>query len=160
MVNISCGDDDRTVVSEITTGCVQDNIRSIQQRISAIESNTGYGQSMASGLIMGGRNEQANLRSRNNDNDRSVQAVNVKNINAQVTTGGYDIEEPDPGNISVNELDTNADTCCLGSNFTVLQITPRTADVYPYNPSCKTLYNVTIFQSWSQIVSPETHSSW
>ena len=42
---------------------------------------------------MGGRNEQANMRSRNNGNDRSVQAVNVKMINAKVTTGSYDIEE-------------------------------------------------------------------
>ena len=92
---------------------------------------------------MGGRNEQANMRSRNNGNDRSVQAVNVKRINAQVTTGGYDIEEPQPGNISVNELDTNADTCCLCSNFTVLQMTSRTADVYPYCPSCIPMYNVT-----------------
>ena len=79
---------------EITTGGVQDNIRSIQQRISAIESNTGDGQSRAPGSIMGGRNEQANMRSRNNGNDHSVQAVNVKRINSQVTTGGYDIEEP------------------------------------------------------------------
>ena len=43
---------------------------------------------------MGGSNEQANMRSRNIGNDRSVQAVNVKRINSQVTTGGYDIEEP------------------------------------------------------------------
>ena len=50
---------------------------------------------------MGGRNEQANLRSSNNGNDRSVRAVNVKKVNDQVTTGGYDIEEPEPGNISV-----------------------------------------------------------
>ena len=92
MVNISRGDDDRTVVSEITTGCVQDNSKSIQQIISSTESNTGYGQSMASGLIMGGRNKQANLRSRNNGNDLSVLAVNIKNINAEVTTGGYDIK--------------------------------------------------------------------
>ena len=69
---------------------------------------------------MGGRNEQANMRSRNNGNDCSVRAVNVKRINAQITTGSYDIEEPEPGNISVNELDTNADTCFLGSNFMVL----------------------------------------
>ena len=70
-----------------------------------------------------------NMGSRNNGNDRSVRAVNVKRINAQVTTGGYDIEEKEPGNNSVNELDTNADTYCLGSNFTVLKITSRTADV-------------------------------
>ena len=51
---------------------------------------------------MGGRNEQVNMRSSNNGNDRSVRAVNVKRINAQFTTVGYDIEEPEPGNISVN----------------------------------------------------------
>ena len=123
---------------------MQDDIKSIQQRISAIESNTGDGQSRASGSIMGGMNEQANMRSRNNSNDRSVRAVNVKRINAKVTTGGYDVEEPEPGNISVNELDTNVDTCCLGYNFTVLQMTPRTADVYPNDPSCKPFHNVPI----------------
>ena len=61
--------------------------------------------------------------------------VNVKKINAQVTTGGYDIENPEPGNISVNEIDTNSDTYCLGSNIKVLRIISRTADVYPYNTS-------------------------
>ena len=73
---------------------MQDDIRSIQQRIPAIESITGDGKARASGLIMGGRNEKANMRSRENGNDRSVKAVNLKRINAQVTTGGYDIEEP------------------------------------------------------------------
>ena len=48
--------DNKTVVSEITTGGVQDDIRLIPQRISAIDLNTGY--------------------------DHSVQAVNVKKINA------------------------------------------------------------------------------
>ena len=87
----SRGNDDKTVVSEITTGGVQDDIRSIQQRISEIELNTEDGQYRASGSIMGGRNEQANLRSRNNGNDRSLREVNVKSINARATTGGYDI---------------------------------------------------------------------
>ena len=72
------------------------------------------------------------MRSRNNGNDRSVQAVNVRSINAQVKTGGYDIEDPKHGNISVNDLDKNVDTYCLGSNFTVLQRTSRKEDVYPY----------------------------
>ena len=140
----SRGNNDKIVVSEITTGGVQDNIRSIQQRISAIESNTGDGQSRASGSIIGGRNEQANMRSSNNGNDRSVLAVNVKRIKTQVTTGGYDIKEPEPGNISVNEIDTNSDTCCFGSNFTVLKMTSRTLGVYPYDPSCKPFYNVSL----------------
>ena len=116
----SRGNENKTVVSKITTGGVQDDIRSIRQRISQIESNTEDGQSRASGSIIGGRNEQDNMISRQNGNDCSVRAVNVKRINAQVTTGGYDIEDTKPGNISVNELDTNSDTCCLGSNLTVL----------------------------------------
>ena len=99
---------------------MQEDVRSIQQRISGIDSNTGDGQSRASGSIIGGRNEQANMRSRGNGNDRSVRAMNFKRINAQITTDSYDIEEQEPGNISVNDLDTNADTCCLGSNFKVL----------------------------------------
>ena len=40
----SRGNDDRTVISKITTGGMQDDIRLIQQRLSAIESNIGYGQ--------------------------------------------------------------------------------------------------------------------
>ena len=111
---------------------MQDDIRSIQHIISAIESNTGDGKSRVLVSIMRGRNEQVNLISRNNRNDHSVRAVNVKKINAQVTTVGYDIEEPELGNISVNVLDANAGTCCVGSNFTVLKMTSRTADVYPY----------------------------
>ena len=70
--------------------------------------------------------------------------MNVKRINAQVTTGVCDIKDPEPENISVNELDMNAYTCCLGSNFTVLRMTPRTWNVYPYNPLYKPLYNVLI----------------
>ena len=71
---------------------------------------------------MGGRNDQAALRSRNNNqyNDRLVRAVNFKRINSQVTTKYYDIDEPEPGTIAINELDTNADMCCIGENFTVL----------------------------------------
>ena len=38
----------------------------------------------------------------------------------------------------------NAYICCLGDNFTVLKMTSRTSNVYPYNPSYKPLYNVTI----------------
>ena len=124
----SRGNGNKKVVRKITTSGVQEDIRSIHRRISAIESNPVDGQYRVSGSIMGGRNKQANMRSRENGNDRSVQAVNVKRINAQVTTGGYYIEGPEPGNIFVNELDTDADTCCLGSNFTVLKMTSRTLD--------------------------------
>ena len=42
------------------------------------------------------------------------------------------IESP-TGAMAINEADTNADTCWLGTNFTVLHYTNRTADVYPYD---------------------------
>ena len=53
---MSLENENKTLVSEITTGSVQDDIRSIHQIISAIESNTGDGQSRASRLIMEGKN--------------------------------------------------------------------------------------------------------
>lgn len=43
-----------------------------------------------------------------------------------------------------NECDTNADTCCLGTNFIVLSYTSRTADVYPYDKSYQPITNVPI----------------
>ena len=41
--------------------------------------------------------------------------------------------EPTPGTLGQNEVDSNADICCLGTYFVVLTYTNRTADVYPYN---------------------------
>ena len=41
-------------------------------------------------------------------------------------------------------MDSNADTCCAGSNFIVLSLTRRTADVYPYNSSYDPVCNVPI----------------
>ena len=43
-----------------------------------------------------------------------------------------------------NECDTNADTCCLGRNFVILQSTFRTADVYAYDTSIQPIENVPI----------------
>ena len=95
---------------------VKNDIRTIQQRISAIESNVD-GQSRSTSSIMGGSNKQATLRSRNNNqsSERLVRAVKVKIINSQVTTNGCEIDVPEPGTIAVNEIDTNSDTCCLGA---------------------------------------------
>ena len=61
------------------------------------------------------------------------------------------------GTIGTNELDTNADTCCAGSNFIVLSMTRRTADVYPYDSeSYKPLHNVPIVSSATAYTDPIT----
>ena len=39
----------------------------------------------------------------------------------------------------------NADTCCLCTNFIVIDMTQRTENVYPYDTSYETMYNVPIF---------------
>lgn len=43
-----------------------------------------------------------------------------------------------------NECDTNADTCCLGKNFIVLNSSFWTADGYAYETSIQPLENVPI----------------
>ena len=48
---------------------------------------------------------------------------------------GYAIDETERGTKTLNDLDTNADTCCLVANFTLLQMESRNAAVYSYNPS-------------------------
>ena len=53
-------------------------------------------------------------------------------------------DEPPPNTYSMNECDTNADTCCLGSNFIIMGYTNRTADVYPYDKSYDPIENVPI----------------
>jgi hypothetical protein len=42
-----------------------------------------------------------------------------------------------PNTTANNECDTNADTCCLGTNFIILNYTNRTSDVYAYDKSYK-----------------------
>ena len=143
----SGGVENRSVISEITTTNQADNdlhgqLLSLQHRISTMESQSQSG--MVPGSIMGGRNEQANIRSRNSNNDnRSIRAMKLV-ISTQKSYSEVHLSQPSAGTMSYNELDSNADTCCLGSNFTVIAVTDRTADVYPYDTSYTPIKNVPI----------------
>ena len=53
-------------------------------------------------------------------------------------------QESPAGTVADNEGDSNADTCCLGTNFMVLEMTNRTAEVYPYDSSYDPIENVPI----------------
>ena len=44
----------------------------------------------------------------------------------------------------MNETDSNADTCCLGCNWTVYNYITRSADVYPYDSSYEPIKDVPI----------------
>eukprot|EP00978_Attheya_sp_CCMP212_P046346 scaffold386257_cov35-Attheya_sp.AAC.1 len=88
---------------------------------------------------MGGRNEQSSSRQgRNIGAVQTVQHIktsrpgNIKNLEAV------------PNTKAKNECDTNADTCCLGTNFVILEYMMRTADVYAYDKSIKPIENIPI----------------
>lgn len=67
--------------------------------------------------------------------------------------------EPKPGEEASNECDTNADTCCLGKNFIILEPTRRTADVYAYDKSIKPIEGVPIVNgatAWDDPITGQT----
>ena len=102
---------------------------------------------------MGGRNEQASLRS-HNPNGR-----NISNVITKRRVGrAHSVPEPAPNTVGQNEADTNADTCCLGQNFIPLHYTNRTADVYPYNDSYAPIENVPIVSGATAVDHPDRNT--
>ena len=55
------------------------------------------------------------------------------------------ILQPHLGTPATNEMESYADTCCLGTNFIVMDMIHKKADVYPYNNLYETMYHVPIF---------------
>ena len=68
-------------------------------------------------------------------------------------------QSPD-GTIAKNESDSNADTCCLGTNFTILSMTHRTADVYPYDSSYSPIENVPIVSGATAFDCPYSNNTY
>ena len=99
--------------------------------------------------IMGGRNEQAN----NRDARRAAAVITRRHLQ---TTKSRSWTDPPANTTAQNECDTNADTCCLGRNFVVLQSTFRTADVYAYDTSIKPIENVPIVSGATAYDDPIT----
>ena len=55
-----------------------------------------------------------------------------------------------------NECDSNADTCCLGKNFVILNYTRCTADVHAYDKSIQPIENVPIVCGATAYDDPKT----
>ena len=73
-----------------------------------------------------------------------VSTIRVERRLINSTTVSFAYHESPARTESNNEGDSNVDTCCLGSNFVALEITNRTAEVYPYDSSYEPIANVTI----------------
>ena len=89
--------------------------------------------------IMGGKNEQAYLRSRNT-NGRNISSVNTHKGVGRAKA----VIEPDPNTAGSDESDANADTCCLVQNFIPIAYTNRSSNFYPYSEAYETIENVPI----------------
>ena len=70
------------------------------------------------------------------------------------------VPESPPGTSANNESDTNADTCCLGTNFIILQYTRRSADVYPYDTSYQPTTQVPIVTGATAWTDPSTETTY
>ena len=81
--------------------------------------------------------------------------ITVKRIISTVSNSNSH-SEPDAGIMAANECDTNADTCCLGKNFVILEFTQRAADVYAYIKDIAPIVGVPIVSgatAWDDLVA-------
>ena len=85
--------------------------------------------------------------------------ITVKRIISTVSNSNSHLE-PEAGTIAANECDTNADICCLGKNFIVLEYTHRAADVYAYMKDIQPIVGVPIVSgatAWDDPATGETY---
>ena len=139
--------DTQSVISALTNATSNRNI-------SATERNNGNDNDDNNGrTVLGGRTEQRNLRSRNS-NIRAVKTT--RHVASLVATKSV---EPYAGIIARNEMDSNADTCCLGTNFIILEVTNRQADVYPYDKSYAPAKNIPIVTGATAWTDPDSNET-
>ena len=86
--------------------------------------------SQSYGSIMGGENEQANLRSQSTNQNLPI-VRSIRKVDGRDRNRYQDRFEPNSNTSAFNEVDTNAETCCLGQNFIPLTYGNRTTDIYP-----------------------------
>jgi hypothetical protein len=64
---------------------------------------------------------------------RRISIVSKRHIGHLQSRSPYDVQnQTTPGHIAKNELDTHADTCCAGANWSPLELNGETCDVNPF----------------------------
>lgn len=150
--NIPQGADAATVISAVTQQFTQAQNNNQNPPNEAGSLTFTINQTGTTNLTpFGGRNEEAARRGRHIANFHSTryELADTRNIRSAK-------QRASPPNVSAaNECDSNADTCCAGTNFVVLQFTNRYADVYPYNSSYAPITNVPIVSAATAWMNPE-----
>ena len=76
---------------------------------------------------------QYKRRKKANTDQRRVSIVSRRYINrAKSHHHRHPHEQTTPGHVSRNEMDTHADTCCAGSNWSLLETTGQFCEVSPF----------------------------
>ena len=186
-MNMRAHDDDMSSCSSITTDTYGNQFVTVPmqqyiQQTTSLMNNNAYGpqgrrnpvngphnndnlrstKSITSNQnFMGGRNEQASIRSRNTNNNQSgnisLSSLRTGERTVAATKASFAASESPAGTIAANETDSNADTCVLGKNFIILNYTQRSADVYPYDSSYEPMTNVPIVTGATAWDDPSTN---
>ena len=109
------------------------------------------------GMMMGWRNEKkAQKRNWYTTQDVIASVVATRWIGSIAANH----LKPKPGTTASNECNTNADTCCIGKIFVLLEYKQRAADVYAYKNSFKQIEGVPIVNgatAWNNPVTEHTY---
>ena len=143
--------------SQVTTSdnqsiaSLQSQVVQLTTQVQALTRTNGDDVSVLTESLVGGRT--ASGQHRNNH----VKKVRVINSVHHDTTPS--VQQSNPNTISANETDSNADTCCLGSNFAVLRYTNRSATVAPFHDGYDALTNIPIVSGVTVYDDPITNQS-
>ena len=151
--------DAATIISALTNHVNGTSSSEAASRPGDYTITISQANTQGNGTVMGGRNEESSRRGR----------INLSHVSSIRNEVDPDLDtrhvrsarhsSPKPGIIAANECDSNADTCCAGTNFVVLRYTHRTANVYPYDTSYKPITNVPIVTAataWTNPLTDET----
>ena len=136
-----------------------DNLKSSMRSVPGdVPSGTRshISQLTGGGPIMGGRNEQEQRKGL--PAGRYVTSVTTIRRIGSISANH---QQPEPVVLAANKCNTNADTCCLGRNFVVLEYTTRMADAYAHDKEIAPLNDIPIVSgatSWDDPASVKTYS--
>ena len=100
--------------------------------------------------------QRERLRNKRAAGSRAIAAVTIATRSiASATNFSENAQEPRPGTKAYVEWDSNADTCCLGENFTILSYSQRIAEVFPYDQTMPSV-KVPIVTRETAYACPET----
>ena len=69
------------------------------------------------------------------------------------------VQQPIPGTEAAIKNDSNADTCCLGKSFVVLEHTTKQADVFARDKSIEPLENAPVVTGATAWTDPDTNAT-